>query len=139
MDTKFVQDNMVIFLDTLGRLIIGIEVKEKSNDELLFVQNPVIVHTETKNGNLLLQFFPVFFKEFIADKTESIVFSYNRKNISLASSIVLDFKFYAQYFNMFYNQPSNTDPWGGKSKPTDNNSESGQTEKSEKPIKLFEE
>lgn len=105
MDTKEIQEKMVVFLDAIGRVIVGEEIKERSSPDLLVVKNPVIIHVEPKSGNISIQFFPVFFKEFLGSKTDGVTFTFNKKNIALADHTVLDFKLYAQYTQMFSNQP----------------------------------
>lgn len=105
MDTKELQEKLVVFLDAIGRVIVGEELKERSDETKLVVKNPVIIHVEPKNGNISIQFFPVFFKEFLGAKSEGCVFTYNKNAVSVADRIVLDFKLYAQYLQMFYGAP----------------------------------
>jgi hypothetical protein len=105
MNTTELQESMVVFLDTIGRLIIGESIKDRCNDNDLVVKNPVVIHIEPRNGQISIQFFPLVFKEFLGSKDEGIVFSYNKKNISLADKTVLDFKIYAQYIQLFSNAP----------------------------------
>ena len=105
MDTKELQEKLIIFLDAIGRVIIGEEIKERATDTSITVKNPTIVHVEPKNGNISIQFFPVFFKEFLGSKTEGTTFTYNRNVISLCDHMVLDFKLYAQYMQMYYGAP----------------------------------
>ena len=105
METKELQDKLIVFLDAIGRVIVGEELKERSTDKELVVKNPVIIHVEPKNGNISIQFFPVFFKEFLGSKSEGSIFTYNKANLALADKMVMDFKLYAQYLQMFYGQP----------------------------------
>lgn len=103
MDTKELQEKMVVFLDAVGRVIIGECLnKADSKSDIVKVKNPAIVHVEPKDGNIAIQFFPVFFKEFLGAKDEGIVFDYNRNSITIGEDAVLDFKLYAQYLQMFY-------------------------------------
>jgi len=104
MDTKEIQDKMVVFLDAIGRVIVGESIQERCDDENLVVKNPVIIHVEPKNGNISIQFFPVFFKEFLGAKTDGIIFTYSKKNIAFSDKTILDFKLYAQYMQIFSNQ-----------------------------------
>lgn len=101
MNTKELQENMVVFLDAIGRVIVGENIKNRSDDDNLVVKNPVIIHVEPKNGNIAIQFFPLFFKEFLGSKGEGSIFTFNKDNISLMDETVLDFKLYAQYAQMF--------------------------------------
>jgi hypothetical protein len=96
-------NNIKVFFDTVGRIIIGEEVTTSSNDETIAIKNPAVVHIvpNTQTGQLSLQILPLFFKEFLADKNESTVWLYNRKNITPSVDFALDFKFIAQYTNIF--------------------------------------
>ena len=124
MDTKKLQEKMVVYLDAIGRVIIAEEETERSTENILCVKNPAIIHVEPKNGNISIQFFPVFFKEFLGSKTEGISFSINKGTISIADHMVLDFKLYAQYLQMFYGQQAQAET---------------QNQEQAKVIKLFDE
>jgi len=69
----------------------------------LAVNNPVIVHIVPvgNSGQMTVQLLPVFFREFLADKTEDTTWKYNRETITEAETIVFDFKLSAQYQQMF--------------------------------------
>ena len=93
---------LITFLDTIGRNIIGEEAEEQK-EGYLAVKNPVIVHIvpNPQTNQMSLQLFPVFFKEFQADKDEDTVWFYKKDNIVESNNITLDFKLQAQYTNMF--------------------------------------
>jgi hypothetical protein len=101
MDTKSLQENMVVFLDAIGRVIVGEQIKERETESDLVVKNPIIVHVEPKNGNIAIQFFPIFFKEFLGSKDDASTFTFKKSNLSVMDKCVLDFKLYAQYAQMF--------------------------------------
>ena len=94
---------MIVFFDTIGRTIIGEKVEETKDK--LRIKNPVIVHIvpNQQTGQMALQLFPAFFKEFQADKTEDTVWTYLKGQITLSDPINLDFRLYSQYENMFSN------------------------------------
>lgn len=94
---------LTTFLDSLGRTIIGEERTELSTKTHIAISNPVIVHIVPvgNSGQMTVQLLPVFFREFLADKTEDTVWHYNRTNITTAESVVFDFKLTAQYQQMF--------------------------------------
>lgn len=96
---------IVTFLDTVGRTIIGEEVDSPKGPNFLGVKNPVIVHIvpNQQTNQMALQLFPLFFKEFQADKNEDTVWSYNRESIVESTGIILDVKLQSQYSNMFSN------------------------------------
>ena len=94
---------LTTFLDSLGRTIIAESVAEQSTDTHLAVKNPVIVHIVPvgNNGQMTVQLLPVFFREFLADKSEDTTWHYNRNSITESGSVVFDFKLTAQYQQMF--------------------------------------
>lgn len=93
-----------IFLDTIGRTIIG-EVS-KETEKALFIKNPAVVNItpNPQNGQISLQLLPLFFREFLADINESTQWSYQKSMITTCEDVTLDFKFIAQYQQIF--QPS---------------------------------
>ncbi len=96
---------LVTFLDTVGRTIIGEEVDSPKGSDYLGVKNPVIVHIvpNQQTNQMALQLYPLFFKEFQADKNEDTIWSYNKSTIVESNDIVLDIKLQSQYNNMFSN------------------------------------
>ena len=117
--------NIITFMDSIGRTIFAEIDEKRSNAEELWVYNPVVVHTQPnpQTGQMALQLFPVFFREFLADKEQKIVWKYNRKNIvETGESIVFDFKLKAQYASIFSMPSRMTEP----------------SNKSDNTIKLFD-
>lgn len=94
---------LTTFLDSLGRTIIAEPVPELTTDSHFTVKNPVIVHIVPvgNNGQMTVQLLPVFFREFLADKTDDTTWKYNRSTITEAETVVFDFKLTAQYQQMF--------------------------------------
>ena len=94
---------LTTFLDSLGRTIIAEAVPSLTTDTHVAVKNPVIVHIVPvgNNGQMTVQLLPVFFREFLADKTEDTTWRYNRATITEADTVVFDFKLTAQYQQMF--------------------------------------
>jgi hypothetical protein len=102
--TETKNDKIITFMDSIGRTIFAEIDTEHSNEETLWVYNPVVVHTQPnpQTGQMALQLFPVFFREFLADKDQKIVWKYNRKNIvETGEEVVFDFKLKAQYASIF--------------------------------------
>jgi hypothetical protein len=107
-DTKNGKD-LIVFLDTIGRTIIAERLDE--DDKVLNVQNPAVVNIAPQqavgpNGEpiqkMALQLFPLFFREFLAAKDESVKFRYIKDNITMSvGSIALDFKIGIQYEQLF--------------------------------------
>lgn len=96
------QNNIIVFLDTIGRTLVGERLSE--TDETILIKNPVILNVvPSDGGKMSVQLFPLFFREFLADKTESISFHFLKKSISLSDISALDFRLLAQYSQMFNN------------------------------------
>lgn len=98
------KDTIITFMDSIGRTIFAEIDSKRSNEEELWVYNPVVVHTQPnpQTGQMALQLFPVFFREFLADKEQKIAWKYNRKNIvETGEDVVFDFKLKAQYASIF--------------------------------------
>ena len=76
---------------------------ELNTETHLTVKNPVIVHIVPvgNSGQMTVQLLPVFFREFLADKTEDTTWKYNRVSVTEAEQVVFDFKLTAQYQQMF--------------------------------------
>lgn len=94
---------LTTFLDSLGRTIIAESVAAATTETHITVKNPVIVHIVPvgNSGQMTVQLLPVFFREFLADKTEDTTWHYNRSTITESEQIVFDFKLTAQYQQMF--------------------------------------
>jgi len=58
-----------------------------------------------------LQLFPIFFKEFLADKNEAVIYRYKKTNVTMpVKDIVFDFRLQAQYEQLFTNIVVPTNP-----------------------------
>jgi hypothetical protein len=91
---------MVVFLDYVGRTILGELLDEKT--ETISVRNPVILHVvPAEGGRMSIQLLPLFFREFLADKSGDVDFDYLKNNITKTSVDTLDFRLNAQYTQMF--------------------------------------
>jgi len=91
---------MIVFLDYVGRTILGELLEEKP--DTLNVRNPVILHVvPADGGRMSIQLLPLFFREFLADKSGDVVFDFLKNNITKTSVDALDFRLNAQYTQMF--------------------------------------
>ncbi len=97
------QNKIVVFFDTVGRTILGERIDTETNDKILAIKNPAVVHIipNQQTGQLQLQILPLFFKEFLAEKDSGTLWKYNRYNITEAVDVVFDFKLEAQYRQIF--------------------------------------
>jgi hypothetical protein len=93
---------IVVFLDYVGRTILG---ELSSEDESkLNVKNPVVLSTSpTPDNRMSIQLFPLFFREFLAEKEADVVLSYNKETITTTDIEAIDFRLQAQYAQIFNN------------------------------------
>ena len=91
---------MVVFLDYVGRTILGECLEEKT--DTISVQNPVILHVvPADGGRMSIQLLPLFFREFLADKSGNVIFDFTKTSITKSNINALDFRLNAQYAQMF--------------------------------------
>jgi hypothetical protein len=103
---------LVIFLDQVGRTIIG-EDTETGGTSHVKVRNPAVVNItpNPQTGQISLQLLPLFFREFLADLDEPTIWNYNKSSITTCDNLNLDFKFIAQYHQIFGGgQPAPKEP-----------------------------
>jgi hypothetical protein len=98
------KQKLVVFLDVIGRTILGEDVSSSENSETLDIKNPVILHVQAdQNGRMNVQLLPIFFREFLASKEDSTVFKFKNANITESNICTLDFRLSAQYNQLFGN------------------------------------
>lgn len=99
------KNNITIFLDTLGRTIIGTltDGDEFANKEdKIAIKNPAILNIiPTDQGSMQVQVIPIVFRELQGDREEEVVWYYNPDNITMNSGFALDFKIVSQYQTIF--------------------------------------
>ena len=98
-------NTMTVFLDTIGRTIIGTLV---DNDEYaikenkIAISNPAILNImPTDQGSMQVQIIPIMFRELQGDREEEVVWYYNPDNITMNTGFSLDFKIKSQYDTIF--------------------------------------
>lgn len=94
-------NNLIVFLDSIGRTIIGKLSKE--TETILSVENPALVHIQANpnNSQLQLQILPLFFREFQEDKNAPTVWNYKKSAITTSEPISFPPQFLAQYEQLF--------------------------------------
>ena len=97
-------NKLTVFLDAIGRTVIGKVVG--NNDEsnpVLSIENPAVVHIQPNpaTNQLQLQIIPLFFKEFLADRSEPTIWNYRKSNITTSNDITFAVQFTAQYEQIF--------------------------------------
>ena len=126
---------LAIFLDAVGRTILGTVSEADSSETHLAVTNPVVLHVvpQDQTGKMAVQLLPIFFKEFLAAKEEGVTFKYNRSSISESNISTIDFRLNAQYTQMF--NPQNTFITSDQNPANSTN----QAQKNDSVINLFDE
>ena len=94
------KDDLVLFMDNVGRTVLGELVKESKAS--LLVKNPSVLHVQPnqETGQIQVQLIPVFFKEFAAPSSEG-TWEYLKSNITRSHNVELDERLITQYNNMY--------------------------------------
>jgi hypothetical protein len=91
---------IIVFLDNIGRTILGEE--QSSSADAVVVKNPVILNVQAaEGGRMSVQLFPIFFREFLGDKADSVTFTFNNSSITKTDISALDFRLVGQYNQLF--------------------------------------
>jgi len=93
---------LTVILDAVGRTILG-EPIASGDASKLTLKNPVILHVvpADSQGKMSVQLLPLFFREFLADKTGDVTVTYSVDRISPTDIDALDFRLQSQYNQMF--------------------------------------
>ena len=101
MSNKTNKSELVVFLDTIGRTILG----KVTNDtaDTISVSNPaiVVVQPNPQSGQIQLQILPLFFREFLADRNDATVWHFKKSSLTLSDDIDFVTQFKAQYEQLF--------------------------------------
>jgi hypothetical protein len=94
-------NQLTVFLDNIGRTIIGKIARQ--DEATLSIENPALVHVQanSQTNQLQLQILPLFFREFQSDRTQPTVWNYKKNNITSSDEIAFATQFLAQYEQMF--------------------------------------
>ena len=99
-------DNIVVFLDSIQRTIIATRVTS-TEDGKLAVTKPVVLNVQpTPDKKLQVQLYPLFFREFTANRDEFATWTYDKSAI-VFSDVALESNLIAQYKQMFQTQNVN--------------------------------
>ena len=64
------EQNLITFIDHIGRTILATQVDQDKTT--LTVKNPAIIHVQpTQNGQLNVQTIPLYFREFVGEKSKA--------------------------------------------------------------------
>ncbi|NBO36084.1 hypothetical protein EBU91_00860 [bacterium] len=94
---------LITFLDAVGRTILGVHNESLSNETDLAVNNPVVLHVvpQDQSGRMSVQLLPIFFREFLADKSSDVTYIYKNASITKTNIEALDFRLKSQYDQLF--------------------------------------
>ncbi len=96
-------DNIVVFLDSIQRTIIATQVESPAKGKLA-VTKPVVLNVQpTPDKKLQVQLYPLFFREFTADRDAFPVWVYDDSSIT-STDVALEPNLVAQYKQMFQTQ-----------------------------------
>ena len=102
-ETKTKNNPIATFLDAVGRTIVGEVDLSNQDPNVLGIKNPVVLHIvpEGQTGKMSVQLLPIFFREFLADKSGDVTFYYKKHSITTTNIETVDFRLKAQYEQMF--------------------------------------
>jgi hypothetical protein len=111
---------LTVILDTIGRTVLGQTVS--TDGDYIKLKNPVILHIvpADNNGKMSVQLLPLFFREFLADKTGDVTFSYLKDKVVVTDIDALDFRLQGQYSQMFNAQNSFVSPGANEAQSPNN-------------------
>ena len=104
----------VLFIDQIGRTILGEAVAE--DQATITVKNPAMINVnQLQNGQLQVQIFPLFFREFIEESKRELgtTWTFNRAQIVTTSDTVVDNKLVDQYNRVVGNTAATAAPAAG--------------------------
>jgi hypothetical protein len=97
-------NNLITFIDHIGRTIIGESAGNVDNDASFLVKNPAIIHVQpTQTGQLNVQTIPLYFREFVGDKSKEngTTWKYHYANVVFGVDVDNDPRLTDQYSKLF--------------------------------------
>lgn len=91
----------LVFVDNIGRTIIGAENTKSSNKTHLAVDDPAIVFVQPnpESGQIQVQIIPLFFKELMSEDTRNghITWTFPKSTVVTSDNLEVDDKLVDQY------------------------------------------
>lgn len=91
----------VVFVDNIGRTVMGVENKKASTKTQLAVDDPSIVFVQPnpESGQIQVQVIPLFFKELVGEESRdgALTWYFNRSNLVTNPTLSIDEKLVSQY------------------------------------------
>jgi hypothetical protein len=100
--------DIVLFVDDIGRTVVGVEETKTSTKTTLAVKNPAIVNVQVQqDGQISVQLFPFVFREFLtgASRDDGVIWKFKTNNITQNTGIELEDRLTTQYINLFIDAP----------------------------------
>ena len=98
------ETTLITFIDHIGRTIIGEAAGTADNGNAFLVKNPAIIHVQpTQQGQLNVQTIPLYFREFIGEKSKAngTVWKFNYATVVVGVDIDNDPRLVDQYTKLF--------------------------------------
>jgi hypothetical protein len=96
--------NLITFIDHIGRTIIGESAGDVDSGASFLVKNPAIIHVQpTQTGQLNVQTIPLYFREFVGDKSKEngTTWKYHYANVVFGVDVDNDPRLTDQYSKLF--------------------------------------
>ena len=92
-------ENITIFIDSVGRMIVGGVNEQASNKTTLGVDNPCVINIQAdqQSGQMSVQLLPFVFSEFIKNKEENITWKFNRASVVSSDNLQIEDRIVQQY------------------------------------------
>jgi len=92
-------ENITIFIDNVGRMIVGGVNEQASNKTTLGVDNPCVINIQAdqQSGQMTVQLLPFVFSEFIKNKDEDITWKFTRTSIIASDNLQIEERIVQQY------------------------------------------
>jgi len=90
----------IVFIDQIGRTIFGELTDNNPDPGLLDVRNPAMINVnQLQNGQLQVQIFPLFFREFVEEshREKGTTWTFNKSQITVSTDTIVDSKLVDQY------------------------------------------
>jgi len=96
--------NLITFIDHIGRTIIGENLGDTDSGNSFLVKNPAIIHVQpTQQGQLNVQTIPLYFREFIGEKSKEngTTWKYHYANVVVGTDVDNDPRLTSQYATLW--------------------------------------
>lgn len=106
---------IITFIDHIGRTLLAEFVEDVDNGSSFIAKNPAIIHVQpTQQGQLNVQTIPLFFREFVGEKSKSegTKWKFHYATVVLGLDVDNDPRLLDQYTKLFAEPSSIVTPNG---------------------------